>query len=100
VVANTKLRVKLASIPATVTTEGGSLAVSDAYMEPVVLYVMFKAYSKDAEFSGNATLANQYLSLFNSLLGIKTTKDNSFGPAANRKGDTSKTVAAQIGGVL
>ncbi len=100
VLADTKLRIKYASNPAPVSAEGNTLSVSDAYLEPVVMYVMFKAYSKDAEFSGNAVLAAQYLGLFNSLLGIKTTKDNSFSPAANRRGDTSKAAGAQMGGVL
>lgn len=100
VVADTKLRIKYSVVPAAVTQESGALALADAYREAVFLYVMFKAYSKDAEFSGNVTLAAQYLGLFNSLLGIKTTKDNSFSPAANRKGDTSKAAGAQMGGVL
>lgn len=97
--AGGKVRATVARNPVAVTAPTDDLTVSDAYFEHVFMFTMFRAYSKDLEFSGNAQLAAGYLSLFNGLLGIKTNKDNAFAPAVNRKGAPPNVAAIQMGGV-
>lgn len=78
---------------------GSTVGLRDTYLEHVVCFVLYKAYVRDMEFAGNAELAASYLALFNGMLGDKTTADNAFAPAMNRKGAQPSTPAQQIGGV-
>lgn len=75
------------------------LTVSDIYLEAVLNYVMYRAYSKDAEFSQNPQLAAGYLQTVYSMLGIKTQKDVAFSPDLNSKGSSPNSAALQAGGV-
>jgi len=79
---------------------GGSstIGLRDIYMEPIVAFVLFKAYARDMEFAGNADLAGMYLNQFNGMLGLKLTKDVAFAPQQNRRGDSPEP-AIQMGGV-
>lgn len=99
VLAGTKVRATYSRHPALVDEVTDDLTVTDVYFEHVLMFTMFRAYSKDMEFSGNAQLAAGYISLFNGLLGIKTNKDNAFAPAVNRKGAPPNVAAIQMGGV-
>lgn len=75
------------------------LTVSDIYLESVLNYLMYRAYSKDAEFSQNPQLAAGYLQTVYSMLGIKTQKDVAFSPDLNSKGASPNAAAIQAGGV-
>lgn len=81
------------------TTLNTSLTVSDVYLEAVLNYVMYRSYSKDAEFSQNPQLAAGYLQTVYSMLGIKTQKDVAFSPDLNSKGSMPSAAALQAGGV-
>lgn len=76
-----------------------NLTVSDIYLEAVLNYVMYRSYSKDAEFSQNPQLAAGYLQTVYSMLGIKTQKDVAFSPDLNSKGSMPNAAAIQAGGV-
>ena len=94
-----KLEILYAKQPAEITATSQTLGLLDIYAEPLFNYVLFRAYSKDAEFGANAALAQGYLSLFTNLLGIKTTKDFAFSPEVNKQGVTPNIMAAKAGGV-
>jgi hypothetical protein len=98
-VAGTKAEILYAKRPTVVTASSDDLTISDAYFEGIVLYVLFRAYAKEADYAGNAQLASSYLSLFASLMGIKLQKDVAFGMSMNRKGAESNPAAIQAGGV-
>lgn len=87
--------------PTDVTALGSAIAVADIYADPLLNYVLYRAYSKDAEFAQNFQLSAGYLGAFNSMLGIKTSKDAAFSPDLNSKGRTTSPNAAalQMGGV-
>jgi hypothetical protein len=57
--------------PATVVA-GGSIAVDDIYSNALVDYMLYRAYSKDAEYAGNAQRAMGHYSAFQNSLGVKT----------------------------
>lgn len=108
-VAGTKIEVMYSISPTEIAYDSTSaatiatslatdLSVSDIYLDVVVNYVLFRAYSKDAEYASNATLANTYLSIVNSILGIKTQKDVAFSPDLNSKG-SSPTPGISAGGL-
>lgn len=87
--------------PTDVTALGSTVAVADIYADPLLNYVLHRAYSKDAEFAQNFQLSANYLSIFQAMLGIKTSKDAAFSPDLNSKGKTTSPNAAalQMGGV-
>lgn len=47
----------------------GNLQMDDQYAHPLLNYIMFRAYSKDAEFAANAQLAASYYQQFVQLVG-------------------------------
>lgn len=109
-IAGTKVEAMYSVTPAALTWDGTNnttiatsldqnLTISDLYMEAVVNYVLFRAYSKDAEFSQNSQLATGYLQTVFSILGIKTQKDVAFSPDLNAKGALPNPAALQSGGV-
>jgi peroxiredoxin len=61
----------------------GNLSVGRKWDNAVYNFVMFKAYSKDAEFGGNATLATGYKALFTEALGIEAQTTASAATAAS-----------------
>lgn len=97
--AGMKLEILYSKAPAEITTSSTALVVADVYAEPLFNYVLFRAYSKDAEYAANAALAQGYFQVFMSLLGLKTTKDFAFSPETNKIGATPNLLAAKVGGV-
>jgi hypothetical protein len=51
------------------STVTGDIDLSDTWADALLNFVLFKAYSKDAEFGGNSQLASGYLALFNAAVG-------------------------------
>lgn len=67
------------------TAVTGNISVPDIYGNVLHDYIMFRAYSKDSEYAGNAARAQAYYALFANSLGIElkatiavapTTQDN------------------------
>lgn len=93
-----KLEVVYSVAPTDVTAAGDTLSISDIYQDVVLNYVMYRAYSKDAEYASNAALAGGYLNVVNQMLGIKTQKDVAYSPDLNSKG-SSPAPGLSAGGV-
>ena len=69
--------------PASGTTHAdvvGNLSLPDIFADDVLNLVMFRAYSKDAEFAGNAERAAGYLSLVTTSLGAEIAATVAVGP--------------------
>jgi len=106
-IAGTKIEVMYSVSPTEIVYNSGNVAgtmntdltVADIYLESVLNYAMYRAYSKDAEFSQNPQLAAGYLQTVYSMLGIKTQKDVAFSPDLNSKGAMPNAAAIQAGGV-
>lgn len=67
---------QLAPDSATVTT----ILLDDVYAGPLVDWVLYRAYSKDTEYSENATRATGHLQAFTGTLGAKSTTDAAADP--------------------
>lgn len=106
-IAGTKIEAMYSVAPTEIVYNAGDLSgtlntnltVSDIYLEAVLNYVMYRSYSKDAEFAQNPQLAAGYLQTVYSMLGIKTQKDVAFSPDLNSKGSMPNAAAIQAGGV-
>jgi hypothetical protein len=58
----------------------GTITVDDIYSTALISYVLFRSYSKDAEYAGNATLASTYYQQFQGLLQGKVTAESAANP--------------------
>lgn len=85
--------------PTAVAAAGDVLDVPDIYQQVVIDYVMFRAYTKDAEFSANAQLASGFLQSALATFGIKLQKDVAFSSELNVRGASPSSMAIQAGGV-
>lgn len=94
-----KLEIVYSKYPTDCTVVSSSLAVPDIYQDPLLNYVLHRAYSKDAEFSANFQLSATYLQVFQAMLGIKTAKDAAYSPDLNSKGSMPNAAAIQMGSV-
>lgn len=59
---------------------GGSLTIKDVWLPVIVNYVLFRLYSKDAEYAGNAQLATAYYQAFNAQLVGRTSAEGAADP--------------------
>lgn len=59
---------------ATLVTEG--LGLNPLYLNAMVDYVLYRAFSKDADFTGNAERAGSHYSMFASAVGVRSTSEN------------------------
>lgn len=94
-----KLEILYSKKPTDPTDSTSTLSISDLFEDPLLNYVLYRAYSKDAEVEQNATLSAGYLSACMSMLGVKTQKDAAFSPDLNSKGANPNVAALQAGGV-
>lgn len=97
--AGAKLEIVYSKNPTDATTVGSTLSLPDIYQEPLLNYVLFRAYGKDSEFSANAALSDKYLNIFQAMLGIKSRKDSAYSPDLNDRGASPSVAAIQNGGV-
>jgi hypothetical protein len=94
-----KLEIIYSTIPPDVKQLTDKLTLDDIYIDPLVNYVLFRCYSKDAQFAQNAQLASMYLQSCMLMLGVKTKKDVAFSPDLNSKGALPNATAIQMEGV-
>lgn len=78
--------------PAELTSTSSAIAIDDIY-EPVLLdYLLYRAWSKDAEYAGNAERAAFYITACNNALGIKMQADVAMAPRANTPPASANTI--------
>lgn len=61
---------------------GGTIQIDDIYANALLDYVLYRAYSKDAEYAANANLAIAHYQAFANAIGLKTQSDMSRNPNA------------------
>lgn len=66
-----KVGASVAVAPNEATDETSKPGVPATWMDTLRNYVLFRAYSKDAEYGGNTQLASAALQLFNNALGVQ-----------------------------
>ncbi len=85
--ATTSIRVVYSVAPVEVAianfdTDVQVMTLDDIYVNPLMDYILYRAYSKDAEYAGNANRATMHYESFNTALGIKTQVDQVMSPSA------------------
>lgn len=82
---NVQIRIVYSVAPPAITianfeTDATTISIDDTYVNPLMDFVLFRAYSKDATYAGNAERAMMALQSFNNALGIKTQVDQAMSP--------------------
>jgi hypothetical protein len=77
------LEIVYSSNPRDVTSAADNISVDDIYAPALVNYVVFRAYSKDAEYTADGGAAQLHYTAFLKLLGDKTATDTMMAPQAN-----------------
>ena len=87
--AGTTVELVYSSVPAPHTLSDGDLTssaetirVDDIYANAIVDYILYRAYSKDAEYAGNGQRAQGHYAAFSGAIGAKTTVDTTVSPNA------------------
>lgn len=62
------------------------LPIDDSYMNPILDFMLYRAYSKDADYANNAQRAIGHLEAFRMALGEKTQSDAGISASNSRKG--------------
>jgi hypothetical protein len=81
-----QLEIKYQAAPADVATIGGTITIDDVYANALIDYILFRAYSKDAEYTANDGRAMAARKSFENTLGLKAVADASAQPANNTAG--------------
>lgn len=69
--------------PTNVQSLTDDVALDDIYAPALVNYVVFRAYSKDAEYTADGGAAQAHYAAFLQLIGDKTAMDSQMAPQAN-----------------
>jgi hypothetical protein len=80
--AAAKIELIYSSSPAVLDDVTDTIAVDDVYANAILNYVLFRAYSKDAEYAQNVALSQAYYQLFMGALTAKTQIDVASQPSA------------------
>tara|TARA_R110001606_G_scaffold329259_2_gene476498 strand:- start:1086 stop:1346 length:261 start_codon:yes stop_codon:yes gene_type:complete len=56
------------------------IKLDDIYLSPITDWVLYRAYSKDAEYGANEQRANAAFQTFNTAIGTKTQVDAAVSP--------------------
>lgn len=59
------------SAPTDVAAVGSTITLDDIFMGPLMDYILYRAYSKDAEYTGNAQRAAAHYQMFTNALAAK-----------------------------
>lgn len=87
-----QIEIVYSTAPSTVTSSTGDendlsdiastvIGLDDVYSNPLLDYVLFRAYSKDTEYAGNMERASMHLQNFANSLGVKMQIDAALTPA-------------------
>ena len=68
------IEITISKVPA-VVADVDNMSIPDVYMNAVIDYVLYRVYSKDAEATQNANLAESHRQRFVESLGLKTQVD-------------------------
>jgi hypothetical protein len=69
------IQIVYSSAPATITAVSDTITLDDSYLNPILDFMLYRAYSKDANYTQNASRASMHLDAFRIAIGDKTQAD-------------------------
>lgn len=82
----TSAEVMYGASPPDVAAVGNTISLDDVYANALIDYILYRAYSKDSEFVGNAERSLLYRKSFESTMGLKAQSDAAAVAAVNERG--------------
>jgi hypothetical protein len=82
--------------PTDLTSTSQALSLNDIYANIILDYMLYRAYSKDAEYAENVQRALAHYTAFSNALGIKTRNDNEKSPNANSPMNPNHPTQARV----
>lgn len=80
VVAGTKLTIVISKVPPITTLEQNNddqvIALDDIYENAIIEWILYRCYSKDAEYASNSSKALMHLNAFKAQIGEKSQADS------------------------
>lgn len=73
----------ISEAPADVAAIGNTITLNDIYANVILDYLLYRAYSKDTDYAGNAQRAASHYQAFNNSLGVKVQAESSSSPNMN-----------------
>jgi hypothetical protein len=73
--------------PEDVGNINSNITLNDIYMNVILDYVLYRAYSKDTDYAGNTQRAGTHYSAFNNSLGVKLQGEQASSPNQNVRTD-------------
>lgn len=74
------VRAQVAVLPSDLVDELGDPSLPLLWMDALRNYVLFRAWSKDAEYGGNAQVAAAHLQIFNTAMGVQAQASTNVAP--------------------
>lgn len=74
------IEIIMSALPSNIAAVDNAITLDDIYFNPLVDYVMYRAYSRDADFAENAELAQKYYSQFLRSLMTKEQREKADDP--------------------
>lgn len=69
--------------PADLADLSDPITLNDIYSNVILDYILYRAYSKDTDYAGNATRASNHYNAFNNSLGVKVKAEATSSPNQN-----------------
>lgn len=77
------VEVIISKAPTDVSSIGNAITLNDIYMNVILDYMLYRAYSKDTDYAGNTQRAGTHYSAFNNSLGVKLQQEQASSPNMN-----------------
>lgn len=74
-VAGSKVEVTYSAVPPDVASVGGNISLDDSFRNPLLDYVLYRAYSEDLDTAGAGPRAMAHRQAFDAFLGLKARAD-------------------------
>lgn len=87
-----KVQLIYSSAPSALTDENTAISLDDIYATPILDFMLYRAYSKDADYAANGQRMITHMQAFSDALGIKTQIDQFYSPGQNSSVGAHQTV--------
>ena len=84
------IEINYSNSPTDLASLSDTISLPDVYMNPILDFVLYRAYSKDTEYAGNVQRASTHYQGFQNSLGQKSQSDMSYSP--NQAAPTGRAV--------
>jgi hypothetical protein len=89
---NVSVQIVYSSAPVSIGTETDVIGLDDIYANPILDFMLYRAYSKDADYAANGQRMITHMQAFSDALGVKTQIDQFYSPEQNSGVGAHKTV--------